>query len=102
MKIADIQPEEPHASVAVDELQIVRLKNGQQDAKRPAGRRNDCNGLPRLRRGCRVRTDGNIVLNVPVRTRPLSSEFAGLAGLSAPVRTLPSSSLARSGCPQLF
>jgi hypothetical protein len=36
MKIADIQPEETHGSVAVDELQIVRLKKpGQQDANDP-------------------------------------------------------------------
>ena len=85
MKIADIQPEETHASVAVDELQIVRLKNPAsrtQTTRWPAQRRQwssaSAAGLPgpdrRKHRTKRTRPHSAAVERV---CRPSGAQRAG-------------------------
>jgi hypothetical protein len=75
-------------------------KAGRQDAKRPAGRRNYAMPSASAAGAYRTRLSGNVGLMVPIRSRPLSAEFAGLSrtggklGLMVPMRTLPSSSVA--------
>src|SRR6202040_3531554 len=83
------------AKAVIDRLE----KAGRQDAKRPAGRRNYAMPSASAAGAYRVRLSGNVGLMVPIRSRALSAEFAGLSrtggklGLMAPIRTLPSSLL---------